>query len=43
MRNLEEPGSITLLGNQQTEYKTDYPPETLEVFDNKPVGNDYFV
>ena len=43
MRNLEELGSITLLGNQQTEYKTDYAPETLEVFDNKHVGNDYFV
>ncbi|WP_156503549.1 MULTISPECIES: preQ(1) synthase [Eikenella] len=43
MRNQEELGSLTLLGNQKTEYKTTYAPEVLETFDNKHPGNDYFV
>ena len=42
-RNTEELHGITLLGNQKTEYRSDYAPEVLEAFDNKHQGNDYFV
>lgn len=34
---------ITLLGNKNTKYKTDYAPEVLETFTNKHPDNDYFV
>lgn len=43
MRNQNELEGITLLGNKKTEYKTDYAPEVLEVFQNKHQENDYFV
>lgn len=42
-RNTEELHGITLLGNQKTEYRSNYAPEVLEAFDNKHQGNDYFV
>ena len=38
-----ELGSISLLGNNNTKYPTDYAPEVLETFPNKPPENDYFV
>jgi len=31
------------LGSRLTEYPTDYDPGVLETFENKHVGNDYFV
>ena len=40
---MRERESLTLLGNKNTEYKTDYAPEVLERFGNKHPGNDYFV
>ena len=40
--NREKEG-LTLLGNQNVSYKSDYAPEVLETFDNKHPGNDYFV
>ena len=43
MRTESELNGITLLGNQKTEYRSDYAPEVLESFDNKHQGNDYFV
>ena len=33
---------LSLLG-RKTEYKQDYAPEVLEAFDNKHLGNDYWV
>lgn len=36
-------GDLTLLGNQNTQYATDYCPGVLETFENKHKGNDYFV
>ena len=42
-RSSEELRGITLLGNQHTQYKTEYAPEVLEAFDNKHPDNDYFV
>ena len=42
-REKNETGNITLLGNQNTKYSTDYSPEVLEVFPNKHRDNDYFV
>ncbi len=42
-REKNETGNITLLGNQNTKYSTDYSPEALEVFPNKHRDNDYFV
>ena len=41
-RSSEELRGITLLGNQHTQYKTEYAPEVLEAFDNKHPDNDYF-
>ncbi len=38
-----ETEGLTLLGNQNTTYKSDYAPEVLETFENKHPGNDYFV
>ena len=42
-RSKEETADITLLGNQKTQYPSDYAPEMLETFENKHRGNDYFV
>ena len=38
-----EKENLTLLGNQNTKYKSDYAPEVLETFTNKHPDNDYFV
>lgn len=42
-RNAEELSTISLLGNQNTQYPTEYNPNILEAFDNKHPNNDYFV
>jgi 7-cyano-7-deazaguanine reductase len=42
-RTENEKGSITLLGNQNTKYSSDYAPEVLETFPNKHPDRDYFV
>lgn len=42
-QNEENLKHLTLLGNQGVEYVTTYAPELLETFENKHVGNDYFV
>lgn len=42
-RNEQELEGVTLLGNQNTEYKQDYAPEVLETFINKHEGKDYLV
>ena len=42
-RTENERGTITLLGRNHTEYKSDYNPEVLETFPNKHPDNDYFV
>lgn len=42
-RSKEETGDITLLGNQNTKYASDYAPEVLETFPNKHPDRDYFV
>ena len=34
---------LTLLGNQGVKYNYGYDPDVLEAFDNKHLGNDYFV
>ncbi|MGN0301978.1 MAG: NADPH-dependent 7-cyano-7-deazaguanine reductase, partial [Anaerotardibacter sp.] len=38
-----EKENLTLLGNQNVSYSSDYNPEVLETFDNKHPENDYFV
>ena len=38
-----EKEELTLLGNKNTQYKSDYAPEVLETFTNKHPDNDYFV
>lgn len=38
-----EKENLTLLGNHNTKYKSDYAPEVLETFTNKHPDNDYFV
>lgn len=43
MRNENELENITLLGNQNVAYQSDYAPEVLEAFPNKHLENDYFV
>ncbi|MGT2803272.1 preQ(1) synthase [Streptococcus henryi] len=43
MRQANEMGTISALGNQGTKYPTDYAPEVLEIFPNKHPENDYFV
>lgn len=40
--NREREG-LTLLGSNHTEYKSDYDPTVLEVFENKHQDNDYWV
>ena len=42
-RTKKETESLTLLGNKNVQYATDYAPEVLETFPNKHLGNDYFV
>ncbi len=42
-RTENERGTITLLGKNHTEYKSDYNPDVLETFPNKHPDNDYFV
>ena len=42
-RKENETGSISLLGNKNVRYSTDYSPEVLETFPNKHRENDYFV
>ena len=39
----KENGDITLLGEKNTEYRSDYFPDVLETFPNKHPDNDYFV
>lgn len=38
-----EKENLTLLGNKNAKYKSDYAPEVLETFTNKHPDNDYFV
>lgn len=40
---MREQENLTLLGNQNTKYRSDYAPDVLETFVNKHPGNDYFV
>ncbi len=42
-RNGNELNGITLLGNQEVKYHSDYNPNVLENFINKHPKNDYFV
>lgn len=42
-RELNETEGITLLGNQNVKYESDYAPDVLETFVNKHPDNDYFV
>lgn len=43
MRAQNNLGTVSLLGNQHTQYRSDYAPELLEAFDNQHPDNDYFV
>lgn len=43
MRTDKELEGVTLLGNQNVEYPTDYNPGLLETFDNKHPGREYVV
>ena len=40
---MREQENLTLLGNRQVRYETDYNPDVLETFVNKHPENDYFV
>lgn len=40
MRNQED---LTLLGNKNVDYSSEYNPDILETFENKHQDNDYFV
>ena len=42
-RNAEELSGVSLLGNQNTKYPTDYAPDVLETFQNKHTDQDYVV
>lgn len=42
-RNAEELKGVSLLGNQNTDYPTDYAPNVLETFQNKHTDRDYVV
>lgn len=42
-KNEEGLTDLTLLGNQNTQYKSDYAPEVLESVDNLHSDRDYFV
>lgn len=43
MRNEKELAGVTLLGNNHTDYPTDYAPQLLETFENKHPENEYVV
>lgn len=43
MRSKEEFGNVSLLGNTNTQYLTDYSSDVLETFKNKHMDNDYIV
>ncbi len=43
MRSKEELEGVTLLGNQHTQYPSDYAPQMLETFVNKHPENEYLV
>ncbi|MCH5318373.1 MAG: NADPH-dependent 7-cyano-7-deazaguanine reductase QueF [Paramuribaculum sp.] len=43
MRNESELGTISLLGENHTQYPTEYTPEILETFPNKHPENEYVV
>lgn len=43
MRKKEELSGVTLLGNNKTEYLSNYSPNVLETFVNKHQENDYLV
>lgn len=43
MRTDKELEGVTLLGNQNVSYPTDYAPQLLETFDNKHTDRDYVV
>ena len=43
MRNEQELQGVTLLGENRTQYPSDYAPEVLETFVNKHPENDYLV
>ena len=40
---MRENENLTLLGNKNTSYSSDYNPDVLEAFENKHPDNDYFV
>lgn len=42
-RSKEEVKNLSLLGNQQVSYSSNYNPDILETFDNKHQNHDYFV
>ncbi len=42
-RSKEEAKDLSLLGNQQVSYSSNYNPDILETFDNKHPNHDYFV
>lgn len=43
MKIEKEIKGISLLGDQEVKYSYNYDPEILETFENKHLGNDYFV
>ena len=40
---MRETEGLTLLGNKNVKYDTDYNPDLLETFENKHPENDYWV
>ena len=42
-RNKKELEGVSLLGNRDVSYPSDYAPQVLETFKNKHPENDYFV
>ena len=42
-RNKKELEGVSLLGNRDVSYPSDYAPQVLEIFKNKHPENDYFV
>ncbi len=42
-RNKKELEGVSLLGNKDVSYPSDYAPQVLETFKNKHPENDYFV
>ena len=40
---MRENENLTLLGNKNTSYSSEYNPDVLEAFENKHPDNDYFV